>query len=78
MSRICPNRSPIIKMIETLPECSQDRIVEHLHEYIEELRDEAFWNESFSRTQTKLVAVARQARKEIAGGKARPLDIDRL
>ncbi|MDZ7759145.1 MAG: hypothetical protein U5L00_02720 [Desulfovermiculus sp.] len=68
----------IIKMLETLPEQAQDRVVEHLREYIEELRDEALWNESFSRTQSNLVSVARQVRKEIADGKATPLDIEKL
>ena len=68
----------IIKMLETLPEQLQDRVVEHVREYIEDLRDEARWNESFSRTQDKLVAAARQVRKEIAEGKATPLDIEKL
>ena len=68
----------IIKMIETLPEQAQDRVVEHLREYIEDLRDEALWNDSFSRTQTKLVVAAQQVRREIAEGKAIPLDIEKL
>ena len=68
----------IIKMLETLPEHAQDQVVEHLREYIEELRDEALWNESFSRTQSNLVSAARQVRKEIAEGKATPLDIEKL
>jgi predicted HAD superfamily phosphohydrolase len=68
----------IIKMLETLPEQAQDRVVEHLREYIEELRDEALWNESFSRTQSNLVSAARRVRKEIAEGKTTPLDIEKL
>jgi tRNA(Ile)-lysidine synthase TilS/MesJ len=68
----------IIKMLETLPEQAQDRVVEHLCEYIEELREEALWNESFSRTQSNLVSAARRIRKEIAEGKAIPLDIEKL
>jgi hypothetical protein len=68
----------IVKMLETLPERAQDRVVEHLREYIENLRDEERWNESFSRTQAGLVSAARKARKEIAEGKAVPLDIERL
>jgi len=68
----------IIKMLETLPEQVQDRVVEHLREYIEELRDEARWNESYSRTQANLVAAAQRVRKEIAKGKATPLDMDKL
>ena len=39
----------VVKVLETLPEHSQDRAVEHLREYIEELRDEAQWDESFAR-----------------------------
>ena len=68
----------IIKMLETLPEQTQDQVVEHLREYIEEIRDEALWNESFSRTQANLVSAAQQVRKEIAEGKATPLDIEKL
>jgi len=66
----------IIKMLQTIPEQAQERVVEHLREYIEDLRDEALWDESFSRTQANLVSAARQARKEIAEGKASPLDIE--
>ncbi len=68
----------IIKMLETLPEQAQDWVVEHLREYIEDLRDEALWDESFSRTQANLVTTAQQIRKEIADGKATPLDIEKL
>lgn len=68
----------VIKMLETLPEQAQDRVVEHLREYIEDLRDEVLWNESFSRTQNKLVSAARRVREEIAEGKSAPLDIEKL
>ena len=68
----------IIKMLETLPDQAQDRVVEHLREYIEDLRDELLWDESFARTQDNLVSAAQQARKEIAEGKATPLDIEKL
>ena len=65
-------------MLETAPEQFQDRVVEHVREYIEDLRDEARWNESFSRTQETLVAAERLARKEIAEGKATLLDVEKL
>ena len=68
----------IIKMLETLPEQAQDRVVEHLREYIDDLRDEMLWNDSFARTQANLVSAAQQVRKEIAEGKATPLDIEKL
>ena len=68
----------IIKMLETLPEQAQDRVVEYLREYIEDLRDETLWNESFSRTQANLVSASQRVRKEIAEGKATPLDLEKL
>jgi len=68
----------ITKMLETLPEQLKDRVADHLREYIEDLRDEARWNNSFFRSQDKLIAAAKQVRKEIAEGKATPLDIGTL
>ena len=68
----------ITKMLETLPEHAQNQVMEHLREYIEDLRDDTLWDETFSKTQANLVLKARQARKEIAEGKATPLDIEKL
>ena len=68
----------IAKMLETLPAQLEDKVVEHLREYIEELRDEAQWTDSFSRTQKSLVNAANQARKDISDGKAIALTIDQL
>lgn len=68
----------ITRMMETLPEALQNQIVEHLREYIAELEDEVRWEASFNKTQEKLVAAARQAKQEIADGKAKPMDLDRL
>lgn len=68
----------ITKMLETLPPEAQDRVLEHLRDYIEDIREEFRWSESFSKSQSKLVAAARQARNEIAEGKATTLDIGKL
>lgn len=68
----------IIKMLETLPEQLQSRVIEHVREYIEDLREEFRWDESFSRTRDALVTAARQAREEIAEGKSSPMDADKL
>ena len=68
----------ITQMMETLPEALQNQIVEHLREYIVELEDELRWEVSFNRTQEQLIAAARRAKKEIAEGKAEPMDLDRL
>ena len=68
----------ITRMMETLPEALQSQIVEHMREYIAELEDELRWEVSFNRTQEQLIAAARQAKQEIAAGKAEPMDLDRL
>ena len=68
----------MMKMLESVPDALQEEVVEHMRDYIEDIRDEAKWKKSFSRTQDKLVAVARRARKEIAEGKASPMDVDKL
>jgi hypothetical protein len=67
-----------IKMLESLPEEAQDRVLEHLREYIEDLRDEAKWDHTFARTQKNLVKAAKKARREIAAGKAKPMDLKQL
>ncbi len=66
------------KMLESLPEEVQERVVEHLREYILDLQDELQWDALFERTQDKLVVAARRAKEEIAAGKAEPMDFERL
>ncbi|OUL28606.1 hypothetical protein BV372_24735 [Nostoc sp. T09] len=68
----------VIKMMQSLPVDVQERIAEHLREYIDDLQDEIQWNESFQRTQQNLIAAARRAKQEIAEGKATALDYDQL
>lgn len=68
----------IVKMVESLPDDLQERVSEHIREYIADLEDEAKWESSFQRTRPNLVAAARQAKLEIAEGKSVPMDYDRL
>jgi hypothetical protein len=68
----------MMKMIESLPEPVQERALEHMRQYIEDIRDELRWNESFGNSQSKLIAAARQAREEIARGKASPMNVEDL
>ena len=68
----------VIKMLESLPEEAQERVVHYLREYIEDLKDELEWDRQFKETQTQLLAAARRAREEIASGQATPLDHDKL
>jgi len=64
----------LVKMVESLPDTAQEQVVEHLREYIATLQDELQWNATIKKTQSQLTAVARRAKKEIAEGRATPLD----
>lgn len=68
----------LTKMLQALPEPVQDRVVEHLREYIENLRDELQWDEQFAASQPKLARAARKAREQIAQGHSKPMDVDAL
>lgn len=64
----------VVKMIESLPEDAQDRVVEHLRDYLAEVRDNSKWDDTFKKTQPQLLAAARRAKKEIADGLTKPLN----
>ena len=66
------------KMMEALPETAQSQALEHLRNYIAEMQSEQKWDKLFYQTQNQLVAATRQARKEIAEGKAKPMNFERL
>ena len=68
----------VTKMLESLPGPLQERVMEHLQEYIEDLRDEFRWDVQFHNSQSQLAAAARDARKQIAEGLAEPMDISKL
>jgi hypothetical protein len=68
----------VVKLLETLPEAEQARVVDHLREYVTELQDEAAWDELLEKTQPQLMSAARLARQQIASGLAKPLDEDQL
>jgi DNA-binding transcriptional regulator GbsR (MarR family) len=70
--------STVIKMMESLPEDVQNQIAQHLHEYVQNLQDEIKWDNSFQKTQNKLVAAAQKAKQEIARGLSQPMDYDKL
>lgn len=68
----------VVKMIESLPEKAQERVVEELRDLVEDARDEGRWDDLFERKKAGLVAAARKARKDIAAGKAGDMDYDKL
>ncbi len=44
----------VVKMIESLPDPVQDRVADHLREYIEDLRDELQWDSTFKKPKPSL------------------------
>jgi hypothetical protein len=68
----------IVKMVESLPDDLQEKVVEHIRDYITDLADEQLWDTSFKRTQDSLVAAAQKAKQEIAAGRSTPMDYEQL
>jgi hypothetical protein len=73
-----PAVTTIVKMVESLPDDLQEKVADHIRDYIADLEEENRWDESFKRTQEGLVAAARKAKQEIASGKALPMDYEQL
>lgn len=73
-----PAITTVIKMMESLSEDVQEQVAEYLRKYLEDLQDELKWDNSFNKTQNKLIASAKLAKKEIAEGLAKPIDYDKL
>ncbi len=68
----------VTKMLEALPDPAQERVADHLREYIEDLHDELRWDEQFRNTQGSLAQTARKAREQIAAGMSKPMALDEL
>jgi hypothetical protein len=68
----------IVKMVESLPDDLQEKVAEHIRDYIADLEDEKRWDASFKRTQDNLITAARKAKQEIAEGRSMPMDYDQL
>lgn len=68
----------IVKMVESLPDALQQRVAEHIRDYILDLEDDSQWESSFQKTQSSLVAAARRAKQQIAEGQSLPMDYEQL
>jgi len=66
------------KMLEALPDSVQERAIEHLREYLDEVTDEIRWDESFEKSSDRLAEVSEGVKRDVASGKATPMDFDRL
>ena len=68
----------VVKMMESLPEALQKRVVNHLRDYLAYIDDEAEWDALFEQTQPQLIAEAMRVEQEIEEGKVEPMDYSRL
>lgn len=68
----------VVKMMESLPEALQKRVVNHLRDYLADIDDEAEWDALFEQTQAQLIAEAMRVEQEIEEGKVEPMDYSRL
>ncbi|MFP4119972.1 MAG: hypothetical protein ACLFWI_02965 [Coleofasciculus sp.] len=73
-----PAIQDLVTLVESLPDTVQSQVIEHLREYIADLQDEQQWDTAFNRTQSALVAAARQAKQQRAAGQATPMDYNQL
>lgn len=68
----------LIKMVESVPEPVQERLVERVRELLHEMRDDLKWEELFARSQDKLGEMANEALRQHDAGLSEPMDYDRL
>ncbi|MCE3224290.1 MAG: hypothetical protein K0S58_2470 [Nitrospira sp.] len=66
-----------IKLLETLPESTQEHLVEKLRRLAFEAQDEGHWDTLFA-SSSGIKAAARKAAQEIATGKASDMDFNKL
>lgn len=69
-----PAIQDLVNLIEALPDPVQIQVTEHLREYIADLQDEQQWDAAFNRTQSALIAAARQAKQQKAAGQSTTID----
>ena len=73
-----PVTETITKMIESLPEHIQKKLLDDFTPLISEALDEAKWETQFQRENDKLREIAGQVKKQISAGQARPMDFSKL
>ena len=70
--------SKFILRIEQLPDREQTMLAEYLHEHLDDVLDEARWQESFGRSGKLLHQMSLEVDDAIKHGAIAPLDPDEL
>jgi hypothetical protein len=68
----------VTKMIESLPEHLQKKLLDEITPIISEALDEAKWEDQFQRGNSKLVELSEGVREHISKGSAEPMDFSKL
>ena len=68
----------VTKMIESLPEHLQKKLLEEITPIISEVLDEAKWEDQFQRGSSKLVELSEEVRGRISKGSTEPMDFSKL
>jgi hypothetical protein len=68
----------VTKMIESLPEHLQKKLLDEITPIISEALDEAKWEDQFQRGNSKLVELSEGVREHISKGSVEPMDFSKL
>jgi len=68
----------VTKMIESLPEHLQKKLLDEITPIISEVLDEAKWEDQFQRGTSKLVELSEGVKDRIFKGCTEPLDFSKL
>ena len=77
-SHSSPAITTVAKMLESLPDALQEKVVEQVREFIADLEDEERWQTLFEQTHEQLIASAQKAKQEIAEGRSFLIDCEQL
>ena len=68
----------VTKMIASLPEHLQKKLLDEITPIISEALDEAKWEDQFQRGSSKLVELSEGVKDRISKGRTEPMDLSEL
>ena len=68
----------ITKMIESLPDHLQKKLLDEITPIISEALDEAKWESQFQKGNSRLAELAEGVKDRISKGEAEPMDLSKL
>jgi hypothetical protein len=68
----------LTKMIESLPEPLQKKLLDEITPLISEALDDSEWETQFQRENKRLIKIAGHVKEQISAGQANPMDFSKL